>query len=159
MASQSQEFPVSTIDERYTTDKLHFDPSHDQLYVNSRPATTDLKGQPATKFASGAVRGTDASGTRYDLISPHILTALAEAYAEGAGKYGDDNWLKGIPSKDLMNHALRHLVLWQTGDDTEDHLGHAMWNIGAIIHFQKTKPELVVRQYAAKENTARPGRL
>lgn len=100
------------------------------------------------QFETGAVRGTDANGTRYDLISPHILQALAETYAEGAAKYGDDNWLKGIPSKDLMNHAMRHLVLWQLGDTTEDHLAHAMWNLGAIIHFQKVKPELIVRQYA-----------
>lgn len=107
-----------------------------------------LLGQPVTAFASGAVRGTDANSTRYDLISPHILTAMAEAYAEGAIKYGDDNWLKGIPSKDLLNHALRHIVLWQSGDNSEDHLGHAMWNIGAIIHFQKTRPDLIVRQYA-----------
>lgn len=100
------------------------------------------------KFDTGAVRGTDANGTRFDLISPHVLQALAETYAEGAKKYGDDNWLKGIPSKDLMNHALRHINLWQLGDTSEDHLAHAMWNLGAIIHFTKTRPELIVRQYA-----------
>lgn len=100
------------------------------------------------QFDTGAVRGTDANGTRFDLISPHILQALAETYAEGAKKYGDDNWLKGIPSKDLMNHALRHINLWQLGDTSEDHLAHAMWNLGAIIHFTKTRPELIVRQYA-----------
>lgn len=100
------------------------------------------------RFATGAVRGTDANDTRYDLISPHILTALAATYAEGSRKYGDTNWLRGIPSQDLLNHALRHLVLWQQGDDAEDHLAHAIWNLGSIIHFQKTRPELVVRQYA-----------
>lgn len=108
-------------------------------------------GKPAEgvhQFATGAVRGTGANDTRFDLISPHILEALARTYAEGSAKYGDTNWLKGIPSKDLINHAFRHINLWQLGDDTEDHLAHALWNLGAVIHFSKTKPELVVRQYA-----------
>lgn len=114
-----------------------------RVEAQARDATAQLH-----QFESGAVRGTDASGTRYDLISPHMLQAPAETYAEGSAKYGDDNWLKGIPSKDLMNHAMRHLVLWQLGDTSEPHLAHAIWNLGAIIHFEKTRPELVVRQYA-----------
>lgn len=104
--------------------------------------------QQLQQFDTGAVRGTDANGARFDLISPHLLQSLAETYAEGSAKYGDDNWLKGIPSKDLLNHALRHLNLWQLGDSSEPHLAHAIWNLGAIIHFEKTRPELVVRQYA-----------
>jgi len=101
------------------------------------------------RFASGAVRGTDASGTRFDLISPVALEALAETYAEGAAKYGDNNWLKGIPTSDLLNHALRHLNMWQRGDTSEPHLAHAAWNVLAMIHFERTRPELVVRPYAA----------
>ena len=112
------------------------------------PAVSAVPEPIVQKFASGAVRGTDANGTRYDLISPHILTALAETYAEGSGKYGDTNWLKGLPSKDLINHALRHIVLWQQGDTSEPHLAHALWNLGAIIHFEKTRPDLIDRQYA-----------
>ena len=101
------------------------------------------------RFASGAIRGTDASGTRFDLISPVALEALEETYAEGAAKYGDNNWLKGIPTSDLLNHALRHLNMWQRGDTSEPHLAHAAWNVLAMIHFERTRPELVVRPYAA----------
>jgi len=100
------------------------------------------------KNEHGAVRSKDADKERYDLISPHILRALAQTYAEGAEKYGDTNWLKGFSSGSLLNHALRHLVLWQLGDNSEPHLAHALWNIGAIIHFTETRPELVQRQYA-----------
>lgn len=101
-------------------------------------------------FETGAVRSTDANGTRFDLISPVALQALAETYAEGAAKYGDNNWLQGIPTSDLLNHALRHLNMWQQGDTSEPHLAHAAWNILAMIHFEKTRPELVVRPYANK---------
>lgn len=100
-----------------------------------------------TKFDTGAVRGSEQ--LRFDLISPYILIALADAYTEGSKKYGDDNYLNGISSKNLMAHALSHIVQWQRGDDSEDHLGHALWNIGTIIHFQKTgRHDLIVRQYA-----------
>jgi len=100
------------------------------------------------RFESGAVRGTDANGTRFDLISPVALEALAETYAEGAAKYGDNNWLQGIPTSDLLNHALRHLNMWQRGDTSEPHLAHAAWNVLAMIHFERTRPELVIRPYA-----------
>jgi len=95
-------------------------------------------------FETGAVRSRDADDTRYDLITPIGLRRLAETYAEGALKYGENNWLAGIPSSDLFNHAVRHLYLWLAGDTSEDHLAHAAWNIFAIMHFEETRPELIV---------------
>lgn len=136
----------STSEPHLTPYLVDTDPS--PAVETSEPSKSQQIRDDVHQFDTGAVRGTDANGTRFDLISPHILQALAETYAEGAQKYGDDNWLKGIPSKDLMNHALRHINLWQLGDTSEDHLAHAMWNLGAIIHFTKTRPELIVRQYA-----------
>jgi hypothetical protein len=29
------------------------------------------------------------------------------------------------------------------GDNTEDHLAHATWNLLATIHFEETRPELI----------------
>lgn len=91
-------------------------------------------------FASGAVRGTDANTTRYDLITPIGLRRLAETYAEGSQKYGDHNWQKGIPTSDLMNHAIRHIYIWLGGDRSEDHLAHAAWNLFAAMHFDEQEP-------------------
>jgi len=96
-----------------------------------------------TKFSTGAVRSTDANSTRYDLISPVGLRRIAETYAEGAKKYGDNNWQKGMPASDTMNHAIRHLNLWLSGDKTEDHLAHAAWNLIAIMHFEELKPDCI----------------
>lgn len=109
-------------------------------------------------FESGAVRSKDADGVRYDLISPVALRRLAEVYAEGAKKYGDNNWLKGIPSSDLLNHMQRHIGLWQQGDKTEDHLAHALWNLVALIHFSETRPDLIQQPYVAKSEE-RQGKL
>lgn len=95
------------------------------------------------QFSTGAVRSKDADNVRYDLLTPIGLRRLAETYAEGAEKYSDWNWLKGIPASDLMNHALRHAFLWLSGDTSEDHLAHASWNLFAIMHFEETRPELI----------------
>lgn len=82
-------------------------------------------------------------GVRYDLISPIGLRRIAETYAEGSQKYGDHNWLKGMPASDLLNHALAHLNDFKRGDTSEDHLAHAAWNLIAMMHFQETRPDMM----------------
>ena len=101
------------------------------------------KARDAVAFATGAIRGTDVSSTRYDLITPIGLRRLAATYAEGAAKYGDRNWEQGMPASDTINHAIRHINLWLSGDTTEDHLAHAAWNLLAVAHFEETRPDLI----------------
>lgn len=81
---------------------------------------------------------------RYDLVSPFMIESLAKTFAEGATKYGDQNWRKGLPFSNLLNHAMNHLVKYAMGDTSEPHLDHAFWNIGAMIEFRETgrEPEL-----------------
>jgi hypothetical protein len=115
-------------------------------------------------FATGAVRSKDADGVRYDLISPVALEAIAETYAEGAAKYGDNNWQKGMPVSDLLNHAIRHVYLFLGGDRSEPHLAHATWNLMAAIHSYKEWPHLntnLVRRNPPEppENDGRPREL
>jgi hypothetical protein len=98
---------------------------------------------PVTTFSTGAVRGTDAENVRFDLITPIGLRRLAETCAEGAKKYGDRNWLRGIPASVMLNHAIRHIYLWLEGDRTEDHLAHASWNILGVCHFEEAMPEMI----------------
>lgn len=93
-------------------------------------------------FPSGAVRSGDAETTRYDLVSPIGLAAVARACQEGAAKYGDFNWERGMPAHDLLNHALRHVYLFLGGDRAEDHLGHAAWGLMAAIHSLEVWPHL-----------------
>lgn len=88
-----------------------------------------------TIFASGAVR--QAKKERFDLICPVGLRRLALTYAEGAAKYSDNNWCKGIPVANFIDHALRHINQYQAGETGEDHLAHAIWNLWAIMHFEE----------------------
>ena len=95
------------------------------------------------KFPSGAIRSDDAESARFDLISPIALLRLAQTYNEGALKYPAHNYLKGIPASDLMNHALRHIMLWMAGDRSEPHIPHAVWGLCTLIHFEETRADLM----------------
>lgn len=95
------------------------------------------------KFPTGAQRSGDAESERYDLITPIGLRRLAETYAEGAARHSERNWELGMPASALINHALRHINMWMAGDDSDDHLAHAAWNLMAVMHFEETTPELI----------------
>ena len=43
----------------------------------------------------------------------------------------------------MLNHAIRHAYLWLAGDDSEDHLAHAAWNLLAVCHFEEAMPEMI----------------
>jgi hypothetical protein len=94
------------------------------------------------EYDSGAVRSADCDAVRYDLISPIGLRALAKTYAEGAEKFGAHNWENGMPASDMLNHAIAHVFKFLEGDQAEDHLAHAAWNILGAIHSLEQWPDL-----------------
>lgn len=94
------------------------------------------------EYATGAVRSKDVELVRYDLISPIGLRRVAATCHEGAEKYDDFNWEKGMPIGDLLNHAIAHAYNYLSGDRSEDHLAHAAWNLLAAIHSEELWPEL-----------------
>jgi len=94
------------------------------------------------KFKSGAVREPLPGRGRFDLISPFALVRLAKVNEKGAVKYADRNWEKGMPYSEFIDRALRHIVQYMMGENDEDHLAHAMWNLHALIHMEETCPEL-----------------
>ncbi len=107
------------------------------------------RGREDVQFASGAVRDANVAGSktakysaRYDLISAIGLRRLAETYGEGAMKYTDHNWRKGMPVSVMINHAMAHITSYLTGDASEDHMAHAAWNLFAVMHFEETRPDL-----------------
>lgn len=85
-------------------------------------------------FQTGAIREPNNGRGRYDLISPIALKALAIHYENGARKYSDRNWEKGLPLSRHLNSALRHLQDYLAGDRSEDHLSACVFNVFAITH-------------------------
>ena len=76
---------------------------------------------------------------RPDLISPFALKRLGVWCEQGAVKYGDRNWEKGMPFSRYVQSLMRHVVKFLCNDKDEDHLAAIMWNAMAIIHHQELK--------------------
>jgi hypothetical protein len=99
------------------------------------------------QFDTGAVRDMSSGKGRYDLISPLFLKRLAKHFENGAKKYGDRNWEKGIPLSSYLDSAMRHLSNYLEGLRDEDHLAAAAWNISCLIHME----EMIERGLITKE--------
>ena len=110
--------------------------------TNKEPIFTHFGGVGKITFSSGATRSADADDVAYDLVSPWAFERLAKIYAEGAKVHGPRNWEKGQPISVVANHLLRHWILWQQEDRTEDHLAKVAWGLFAMMHFEKTRPDL-----------------
>lgn len=57
------------------------------------------------------------------------LLELAKHFEEGAKKYGECNWQKGIPVNCYIDSAVRHYLKWRRGDNDERHDRAFIWNI------------------------------
>ena len=71
-----------------------------------------------------------------------LLLEVAKHFEEGAKKYGENNWQKGIPVKCYIDSAIRHYLKWLRGDKDEPHYRAFCWNIICAIWTCKNKPEL-----------------
>lgn len=54
---------------------------------------------------------------------------LAIHFEEGAKKYSDNNWKKGIPVERYFDSAVRHYCKFKRGDTDERHDRAFLWNI------------------------------
>ena len=107
----------------------------------TRPEPDDIP-EGSYEFDSGAVRA-KLDDVRFDLISPVALRRLATTYSEGAVKYGDNNWRKGMEFSNVINHVLEHInaYLANKGDkEHEDHLAHAAWGLFTLMDQEETAP-------------------
>lgn len=86
------------------------------------------------EFSTGAVRDTAAGKPRPDLISPVAELRLAEWLATGAAKYAPRNWESGIPLTRHVASLKRHLLAYQLGDESEDHLAGVLCNAMFLLH-------------------------
>ena len=96
-----------------------------------------------THFDSGAVRDMHAGKGRFDLLPMCVLTRLARHYEAGALKYSDRNWEKGIPAHSFADSAFRNLVKYMDGQNDEDHLIAAIWNLCGLAWTEEKHPELI----------------
>lgn len=78
----------------------------------------------------------------FGMSHPTMLLEVAKHFEEGAKKYGDNNWRKGIPVKCYIDSAIRHYLKYLRGDKDEPHDRAFCWNILCAIWTCKHMPEL-----------------
>lgn len=71
-----------------------------------------------------------------------MFLEVSKHFEEGAKKYGDYNWQKGIPAHCYIDSAVRHLFKWIRGDNDEPHNRAFVWNIMCCCWTCQHMPEL-----------------
>lgn len=79
----------------------------------------------------------EGSPIKQDLIFAKAMMDLSVHYKNGALKYAERNWEKGLPVHSFIDSAIRHLCKEMLGWDDEPHDIAVMWNLyGAIWTLQ-----------------------
>ena len=62
-----------------------------------------------------------------------MLLEVAKHMEDGAKKYGERNWEKGLPVDCFIDSAVRHYLKWRRGDNDEPHDRAFCWNVICCI--------------------------
>lgn len=82
----------------------------------------------------------DAGKLRLDLIPFASMMGMATVLTDGASRYGDRNWEKGISWSRVFGALLRHLFAWWFRIDLDEksklhHLNHALCCLAFLRHY------------------------
>ena len=77
-----------------------------------------------------------------------MLLEVSKQFEDGAHKYGDRNWEKGIPLHCYIDSALRHYFKYRRGDKDEPHDRAFVWNLMCAMWTQEHKPDMVDLPFA-----------
>ena len=112
-----------------------------------------------TAFDTGAVRDMHIGKGRLDLLPWYGIISVSQLCEEGAIKYGERNVDKGIPLHSLLDSGARHLAKYIMGEDDEDHLRAACWNLLWALQQRTTHPELNDMPWGEQERKEKENRI
>ena len=94
------------------------------------------------------VRKDDAGKLRYDLLPADALELVIKLYGDGAKKYGERNWEKGLGYGQVFAAMMRHAWAWFRGQDydsdpvgsSQHHMASVAWCALTLLayHLRKT---------------------
>jgi len=75
--------------------------------------------------------------------SATAVLEVSKHFEDGARKYGERNWEKGIPAHCYIDSAIRHYLKWSRGDDDEPHDRAFLWNLFCLLWTVEHRPECI----------------
>lgn len=66
---------------------------------------------------------------QFDGSMETMLLEVSKHFEEGAKKYGENNWQKGLPPSCYIDSAIRHYLKFRRGDNDEPHHLAFVWNL------------------------------
>ena len=105
-------------------------------------ASKIAKSDKLATFTTGAIR--DSATGKGDMFAmpAAALLRLSKHYEQGSIAYGRLNYQKGMPCSRLLDSAKRHIEKYLDGQDDEDHLSAAAWNILAALQMEERNPTM-----------------
>lgn len=99
---------------------------------------SESKSDEGLRFNEGKIR--------YDLMEPFATQELARVFTEGAKKYAEHNWLKGMKWSKVLASLKRHIAAFESGEDFDSetgcyHMAQAAWNALAIVSYYRHYPQ------------------
>jgi len=79
--------------------------------------------------------------THYAWDVPTMLLEVSKHFEEGATKYGERNWERGIPAHCYIDSAVRHYLKWYNDMIDERHDRAFCWNLLCLAWTLKHRPE------------------
>lgn len=73
----------------------------------------------------------------YDGNTYEAMLEVSKHFEEGAKKYGEYNWQKGLPEYCYIDSAVRHYLKYKKGETSEPHGRAFMWNIMCLLWTNK----------------------
>ena len=73
----------------------------------------------------------------------NMLLEVSMHYKQGAEKYGERNWEKGIPLHSYIDSGVRHFLKHIDGQTDERHDRAFVWNMLGAIWTMEHKPEMI----------------
>ena len=72
-----------------------------------------------------------------------LMLDVSMHYKQGAEKYGERNWEKGIPLHSYIDSGVRHFLKHIDGQADERHDRAFVWNMLGAIWTMEHKPEMI----------------
>lgn len=81
----------------------------------------------------------------------HMWLELSKHFEQGAAKYAERNWEKGIPAHCFVDSAVRHFFKFIGGMTDEPHDRAFVWNLVCLLWTVENKPECNDLPFVKKE--------